>query len=88
MFETGEVQQLLNIGGTIPIVYKEETYNIPIKVGLIRWYGNSRQLIKVLLQVWILKDYPRSPPFCYILPTKDRFEKGIFGVVKIDSRQN
>ena len=32
VFETGEVQQLLNIGGTIPIVYNQETYNIPIKV--------------------------------------------------------
>ena len=32
VFETGEVHQLLNLGGTIPIVYKQETYNIPIKV--------------------------------------------------------
>ena len=32
VFETGEVQQLLNLGGTIPIVYQQETYNIPVKV--------------------------------------------------------
>ena len=32
VFQTGEVQQLLNLGGTIPIVYNQETYNIPIKV--------------------------------------------------------
>ena len=23
------------------------------------------------LQVWLLKDYPATPPYCYILPTKD-----------------
>lgn len=52
VFETGEVQQLLNLGGTIPIKYKEENYNIPVKI-------------------WVLKDYPETPPFCYVIPTKD-----------------
>ena len=23
------------------------------------------------LQVWLLRDYPATPPYCYILPTKD-----------------
>jgi ESCRT-I complex subunit TSG101 len=52
VFETGEVQQLLNLGGTIPIKYKEENYNIPVKI-------------------WVLRDYPDTPPFCYVIPTKD-----------------
>jgi len=52
VFETGEVQQLLNLGGTIPIKYNEENYNIPVKI-------------------WVLRDYPETPPFCYVIPTKD-----------------
>ena len=52
VFETGEVQQLLNLSGTIPIKYKEENYNIPVKI-------------------WVLRDYPETPPFCYVIPTKD-----------------
>ena len=52
VFETGEVEQLVNLGGTVPIIYKERTYNIPIKV-------------------WLRKDFPDSPPFCHVLPTKD-----------------
>ena len=34
VFETGEMAQLLNLGGTVPIMYKEKNYNIPIKIWL------------------------------------------------------
>ena len=68
MFETGEVQQLLNLGGTIPIVYQQETYNIPIKV---RTHNYHCDHTPCPLQVWLLRDYPATPPYCYILPTKD-----------------
>ena len=68
MFETGEVQQLLNLGGTIPIVYQQETYNIPVKVCT---HTNTVTSLPCPLQVWLLRDYPATPPYCYILPTKD-----------------
>ena len=69
MFETGEVQQLLNLGGTIPIVYQQETYNIPVKVCTCHSQHGDHTLPS--LQVWLLRDYPATPPYCYILPTKD-----------------
>ena len=34
VFDSGEMAQLLNLGGTIPIMYKEQNYNIPIKIWL------------------------------------------------------
>ena len=78
MFETGEVQQLLNLGGTIPIVYQQETYNIPVKVRrcieptlATPWSTAPLATLSCPMQVWLLKDYPATPPYCYILPTKD-----------------
>ena len=69
VFETGEVQQLLNLGGTIPIVYQQETYNIPVKVR--RCIEPTLATLSCPMQVWLLRDYPATPPYCYILPTKD-----------------
>jgi len=38
VFETGEMAQLLNLGGTVPIMYREQNYNIPIKIWLTQGY--------------------------------------------------
>ena len=34
VFDSGEMAQLLNLGGTIPIMYRDQNYNIPIKIWL------------------------------------------------------
>jgi hypothetical protein len=41
--------ELVNLYGTIPVVYKRTTYNIPIRI-------------------WLQKQYPIIPPFCYVVP--------------------
>ncbi|CAL4164514.1 unnamed protein product, partial [Meganyctiphanes norvegica] len=45
---------LLNLEGTIPIMYKGSPFNIPICI-------------------WIVEQYPNSPPNVYVTPTKQMF---------------
>ena len=32
VFDTGDMKQLINLGGTIPILHKQQTLNISVKV--------------------------------------------------------
>ena len=32
VFDTGDIKQLINLGGTIPILHKQQTLNISVKV--------------------------------------------------------
>ena len=59
VFETGEVQQLLNLGGTIPIVYQQETYNIPVKV--CRCYNQHGDLTPLSSAGVAAAGLPRHP---------------------------
>jgi len=48
VFQTGQVTQLLNVAGTIPIQYKEKTYHIPLKVWLPLDYPEAAPLCYVV----------------------------------------
>jgi ESCRT-I complex subunit TSG101 len=48
VFETGEMAQLLNLGGTIPILYRDQNYNIPIKIWLTQDYPEAPPFFYVI----------------------------------------
>lgn len=48
VLQTGEELELLNLAGTLPILYQEQTYNIPIKVWLLPDYPDSAPLCYVI----------------------------------------
>ena len=41
VFETGQIEELVNIAGTIPVRYRDERYNIPIRIWIPKTYPES-----------------------------------------------
>ncbi|XP_023321816.1 tumor susceptibility gene 101 protein [Eurytemora carolleeae] len=47
VFQDGDSMVLLNLGGTIPVLYKDEIYNIPVRIWILREYPNLPPLCYV-----------------------------------------
>jgi len=47
VFETGQIEELVNIAGTIPVRYRDERYNIPIRIWIPKTYPESAPICYV-----------------------------------------
>jgi len=47
VFQTGQIEELVNIAGTIPVRYREERYNIPIRIWIPKTYPEEAPICYV-----------------------------------------
>lgn len=69
-YPDGTTKELLTLEGTIPVHYRNSTYNIPVSLYIpvsVACVYSAGLTLRLTLQ----DNYPYSPPMCYVKPTPE-----------------